>query len=421
MCGIAGFSTLNERTRALFPWLAYEIEKRGDDSWGVSNGEFTVRNTGSALGSAYIPKEFKDGDVVGLHTRAMSVGKICIENTHPFTIKGSCKHVIGMHNGCISNHTELKKQYNWDHEVDSPIVFKVIAEGGDTKQISGWGALMWWERYVGEKGEILYDTTQVKFCKFNMSDLHIFRLDSGEIVWASTSDAIERPCKHLGLKIATEYVVDGDTEYSLGVDDSGKDELYKEGPMRFGGRAYAYSGRSSYGYFPNRENTTNSPGSIVKIKDTNWIAGRGWVQGWRINGTWYEDNEENQEVIHGVKSPPPTQLALVPQPPKPLTDTPGYGWVRRGDAWEWTIVQTTPTATSKADKPLKETTVYEPLSNIGKASRDGGWCLQCYKVYVNRWETVMCAKCKKDTDDDVMHVVGKESYRIYTPDPEVTI
>jgi glucosamine 6-phosphate synthetase-like amidotransferase/phosphosugar isomerase protein len=101
MCGIAGVSNLNSQTSIALGYLAYSMENRGGDSWGITNGTHTVRAVGPISSKFEIPEQFQFGNIVSLHTRAASVGEVSEINQHPFYMEGPNKIVLVCQWVCI--------------------------------------------------------------------------------------------------------------------------------------------------------------------------------------------------------------------------------------------------------------------------------------------------------------------------------
>ena len=232
-----GFSRLTNNTKQLAPWLAWDMAARGQDAWGATDGREVYRALGSVIDGWHewvkmgIWKKWKTGIV---HTRAASVGKGDeIENAHPFVVDkqtgelgfvGGEGKVIGIHNGSVSNWEELNTKYGRGFKVDSIHLFANIAQGFPTNEIRGYGALAW------------YEGGELWLAKFNGGDLHVVRLESGEVVFCSQLQTIKDACGINGVEIEQEYEIHGDTKYRVGIrEDEGKDELFEEGVMTFGG------------------------------------------------------------------------------------------------------------------------------------------------------------------------------------------
>lgn len=260
MCGIFGFSKRTPATERMMPFLAWEMVERGKDSWGVTDGTTVEKHLGPITQSWYLPPW---GDALIFHTRAASVGSKTLQNQHPFTFstldnegETSGGYVVGVHNGGISNHEKLNKDYQRDFDVDSMHVYAHIAEGWDTKELNGYGALAWFE-VDNNANKILY------FAKFNMYDFSVFRLDDGAIVFCSRGSVVRKAAEMTNVEV-TEYKFQDEMLYWVSVEEDGTKHILIEGDeMKFGagyqrGRNYAtpnYSGNDFWnGYDNNRFN-----------------------------------------------------------------------------------------------------------------------------------------------------------------------
>lgn len=294
MCGIFGFSELNDNTRQLIPVLALKMVERGRDSWGCTNGLELYKTTGNIVNTFNkVFEKWEDSqEGVIFHTRGASAGSaITAENAHPHrfatTVENNDEYMIvkfitGIHNGYISNHTELKKKYtdrSW-FDVDTKHVFKHIADGLDTKEIRGVGVLAWYETLIKTNkadNKMTVLSNDLKFVRFNSTNLYIVKLTTGEFVFASTEDAVFTACKLSGLQIECFYPTKENIVYSIGLDEDNIPAFLELGKMEFSAReVYNYENFTKGGYqsgsvgnaatyiatnsYPNR--------SFLKVKDT---------------------------------------------------------------------------------------------------------------------------------------------------------
>lgn len=195
------------------------MEDRGKDAWGATNGVDEVRHIGRVTDSWQMP-DWCEGI---FHTRAATHGdKDKLANTHPFRFGD----VIGIHNGIVRSHTKLNTTYNRDFDVDSQHIFKHIADNLPMSEIEGYGAVVWYQQ--------LNNSIGLHFTRFNTFDMHIFTLESGELVFCSLADPVERAVKMFGGHIHTKWKIEDNVHYGIGQDNDGRDILTNLGPMVFG-------------------------------------------------------------------------------------------------------------------------------------------------------------------------------------------
>lgn len=238
MCGIAGVSHLTDITRTMLPFLAWDIESRGHDSWGATNGRDTEKALGPITSTLYDHLDYiLEWDRVILHTRAASTGEVTLANQHPFhnVVKDGdgtiIREVMGIHNGIVANHFALNTQYSRTNEVDSMHIYQHIAEERDTGEIHGWGNLAWYT----------YDTDHpdgaLRLLRFNHTDLHVALLVTGEIVFCSTKDTIVRAAAVAGSDVKKFLPTSDETVYRVGKDRNGDWQLFqRDVKMKFGVR-----------------------------------------------------------------------------------------------------------------------------------------------------------------------------------------
>lgn len=200
MCGILGFSKSTTTTDVMFPTLAIAMAQRGTDSWGVTDGETIHKDLGCIVETYH--ENFLDAPTY--HTRAASVGAVTRDNAHPFKVECAATGltVVGVHNGHLSNWSEVKRKYNRSGDVDSYQIFAQIAEQKPLSEIAGWGTVVWYEYPTGHP-----EQKQRYISRFNSEALAVAKLDTkaSEIVFASTKTSIERAAILAGVGIKYFY------------------------------------------------------------------------------------------------------------------------------------------------------------------------------------------------------------------------
>lgn len=231
-------SHLTDVTRGMLPFLAWEIESRGRDSWGATDGTSISKHLGPITHTFWDNmEEILSWDRCILHTRAASCGAVTIPNAHPYSfqhddVEGNMiRRVVGIHNGIVVNHIALDNKYNRDFEVDSMHIYAHIAEHLDMGDIHGWGNIAWYEF---DKD---YPEGALRVLRFNNDALHIAKLVTGELVFCSTRDTILRAAAMAGSDVKKFYTTTEETVYRFGKDKSSEWQVFIRDPkMRFGYR-----------------------------------------------------------------------------------------------------------------------------------------------------------------------------------------
>lgn len=249
MCGIFGTSDYNENTELIIDYLAYEMEDRGKDSWGITNGKQVFKRMGYATATFEVPESWTQ--MIG-HCRATSVGKTNIQNQHPFEFrshKGTL--LVGIHNGTLSNHRELNTKHNRDFDVDTKHLFAHLAEDKPFNDIRGSAVIAFYEDGVLNLG------------RFNSSSLSVVRLQTGEIIFASTESAVKKAIRAGGGSIATTIPIKEDHIYTY--NPVAKTFTCREVEGFASGYVYNYqTSRSPSFYTPGYSSNSSRSGALSK-------------------------------------------------------------------------------------------------------------------------------------------------------------
>lgn len=219
MCGLFGCSPQTKLTRQILPFLAFAMEDRGWESWGVAGGgaDRVVRKLGGITDSFEIPK----WENLLYHTRLSTLGDVTIENQHPFTFWRGGVPIVGVHNGTVGNHGELNTKYQRNFAVDSMHVFAHIAEERPREEVELWGVIMWFEG------------KELRFGMVGSNALTVVRLAGGELVWCSDELPIWRAVGLSRAEVREKYTLTKGREYRVTVGKWERREIEDVGPLGF--------------------------------------------------------------------------------------------------------------------------------------------------------------------------------------------
>jgi Glutamine amidotransferase domain len=219
------------------PFIAYEMENRGKDSWGATDGRETIKRVGPILDSFEWPENWERAI---FHTRAATVGCVSERNAHPFVCIADGRKVVGIHNGHVSNYEVLKNKYHrsWA-EVDSEHIFQHLAERRSMDDLYGSGTFAWFED----------ELPLIHLVRWNFGALECANMPDGTFVFASTHDAIAKAARFAKVDLTWWQSFNDSFEHIVTHDDeSGKDipRIAKE-KLALGESYRATGGRSGTG------------------------------------------------------------------------------------------------------------------------------------------------------------------------------
>jgi len=231
------------------------MNKRGQDAWGMSDGIDIIKHTGSILESWEEPPT--DWTSCIIHTRGASSGSgKVLENAHPFQFpKPSGGSVVGIHNGCLSNHKDLNDKYSRKFDVDSMHIWAHRAAGLSWEELRGWGNLVW------------YEDGKLNFARFNSTDLNIATLTNGEVVFCSLFQPLSAAAKMYGNPVKTHWECKEYTQLQIGQNKESQDIPMLIGDLPFFRPTYLTPVYASGGYSSHTEKFK------VASKEFCWMCG----------------------------------------------------------------------------------------------------------------------------------------------------
>lgn len=195
MCGIIGVINTKEENKEIakkiFKSVVIANEVRGKDSTGVlaidrERNEFSLFKDTIPASKFMNRKKFRqsEGDIWIGHTRFATTGEVNIRNAHPL----QRREVFLVHNGVISNHIDIGKSLNFEHEVDSEILIPIVEDKDwDLLQdIKGSANFIAWNRKESEL-----------YIERHDNPLHCLTLkELGIIIFSSTESVLEFVSSH---------------------------------------------------------------------------------------------------------------------------------------------------------------------------------------------------------------------------------
>lgn len=285
MCGLFGWvGNLTRRERLILATvLADANDDRGGQSWGYigSHSGSLVRRRGLGL---LLPqaKRLARHRTLMAHTRFATVGKVSVENCHPFR-RGK---VYLAHNGGVYNHWQKE-----DVDVDSELIAMRVARGDNLHDLEGYGAVT----YTHDKRP-----GEVRIANIGNGDMACCAILDGwgkvrATVWTSSERALQKAVRALGEDASPRhYMVDEHKVYAARAD--GLWDIGKE--LRISERSWVYSGYGSRWNSGSEWSKDEKTGTWHRTKgtephttsaaDTAPDAPQWWDDEWGSYADWWE-------------------------------------------------------------------------------------------------------------------------------------
>jgi hypothetical protein len=210
MCGLAFYTGKGKPNLTKLSLLGIYNDSRGGDGVGISFDNKIIKSSNDRkekLASVFFSKYLKDFEeaknskVILIHTRKSTSGH-GLKNSHPFGFRKSNKsgitlidddkdnfEFIGMHNGTVTNHHSLKREFKLEDtsDMDSKVMLSALYSTGNYEVLSkyeGYAVLVW---YVGD------DLFVYKGAKFDGTEERtLFQAEIGDgIYFSSIEDSLK--------------------------------------------------------------------------------------------------------------------------------------------------------------------------------------------------------------------------------------
>jgi len=252
VCGITGL-VVKENARPvgvedeeIFKYLLLKMQARGKAATGVfkadsESGKYILRKKTKSAEEFVDDRQYynvreKPGNVFIGHTRMPTRGDNVKRNAHPFD-EG---HVVGAHNGTISNYRSINPKAT----VDSQVIFEKLAEkpghpGDAFQHLSGQAMVVWWDK----KREVL--RIAANYAATSMSPLWLF--ETNEVIYfCSQREPLKEIAKELGVT-GSFIQVEPDEMITISPEDLKKSSRKISWKPKFGGQYSPGYGRNGYG------------------------------------------------------------------------------------------------------------------------------------------------------------------------------
>jgi hypothetical protein len=215
MCGIVGMAgTLGIKHERAFAELLIMNQLRGFDSVGIAKVGYnrvpevakSIDNPVDFVTSPDYVKCLKGTNRVLIgHNRAATMGKVVVENAHPF----SHNHITGVHNGTLTYRRDLEDWQAFSVDSDN-LFYHMAAKGVKDLWVKIWGAaaIVWWDSKE-ESVNLLRNKERPLFLAYDK--------EHKVVMWASEFYMLQAVCWRNSIEIdKAPFSLDVDKLYSVG-------------------------------------------------------------------------------------------------------------------------------------------------------------------------------------------------------------